>query len=265
MMKSLITIPLILIISLSFSQTNDDLRTGANKKKTSKTSDNTTSNNNNTSTLEEQLIISALDILSEVIFSSTDIFEAGIKANSEMIRKRRDSLPKIINLEANLGYGFYPDNFASYTPKIRFQGGVLGTSARGFIRQDRSNAFVKDFFTTISWQMLEINYLNLDFLTVRSGIGFVYNKTAEGGFASNEIATSADVFLAKEFIRVNVEGRITPFGEIKFRKEANARIYIRPASYKKLKLEIFGGGYYSQYFNEFNLWALEAGVGFMLY
>lgn len=265
-MKKIVTIFLIFLLGLSFSQTNDDLRTGANKKKTSKSNGSSNpSSNRGISTQEAQLIISSFDLLYNLGLLSTGIFAKGIKANSEMIRERRDSLPRITNLEVNLGYGFFPDDFASYTPKLRLQGGVFGTSARGFIRQDRSNAFVKDFFTTISWQILEINYLNLDYLTIRSGIGFVYNKAGEGGFTSNEIATSADVFLAHDFIRINVEGRITPFGDVKFRKEANARVYIRPANYKKLKIEIFGGGYYSQYFDEFNLWSLEAGVGFMLY
>ena len=267
-MKNILTISLIFILGLSFSQTNDDLRTGANKKKTSKTSSgSTTSSSSNTGTSIQhiQLLLNAVELLYNVGLLTSGVAGRGIKKNSEMIRARIDSFPRIMNMELNLGYGFFPDNYASFTPKLRLQGGIFGTSVRGFIRQDRNNAFVKDFFTTASWQILELNYLNRKHVTLRTGMGFVYNKTSEGGVASSEIATSADFFIADELLRFNIEGRITPFGEVNFRKEVNARIYLRPTEHKKIKLEVFGGGYYTNLFDEFDIYSIEAGVGIMIY
>lgn len=268
MMKRFYTFFFIFLLGVGFSQTNDDLRTGANKKKNSKNSRNSTYSSSSNSTLSNQDISLLLDVIGlayNLGALSSGIVVAGIQRNTDFIQERKDSFPRIKNLEANLGYGFYPDNYASYTPKVRFQAGVFGTSVRAFIRQDKNNTFLTDLWAVYSWQFLELNYLNRKHITIRSGMGVVLNNTDQGNVSSAEFTTGADFFLLDERLRINIESRATPFGEMKFRKEANARVYLRPSPDNKFKLELFAGGYYAQYFDEVNIWSAEAGVGFMLY
>lgn len=277
-MKKVLFFCIIFSVGLSYGQINDDLRTASKKKKASSSSGgsggSTSSGSSGVSSSDLSLLIDACGCLYNVgVPFFTDVVVKGIQKNTNFIKDNKDSLPRIKNMELSFGYGAYPENEAIYLPKLRLQAGYIGTSFRSYVIQDKANPFLRDLFAFYSWQMLEFNYVNRENFTMRSGVGFVYNDFAR--LMSLEIGTSADVFFADEKFRVNIEGRITPFGlkdgrRVLFgdqmtRKEILARFYIRPSERGKFHPEIFGGGYITNYFNSLTIWKIEAGVGFMLY
>lgn len=271
-MKNLFCFLIIFSSVLCFSQTNDDLRSGSKKKqgssRTSSGGSNSggggTSSGGGISANDIGLLIDACGCLYDVGLAFTsEVIIKGIRANTAMIAARKDSFPRIKNLEFNLGYGFYPDPFAYVVPKLRLQAGVIGTSFRASVRLDRTNPFNTDALAYYDWQMLEFNVLNRDFATLRLGMGFMF----EGDDINihGELTAGADIFLFNERIRWNLEGRLTPFGEVKVRKEAFTRVYYRPPNRNKFRPEVFGGFNYNQLFDKYNIWYAEAGVGFMIY
>lgn len=282
-MKKSIFLLLVFISSLGFSQINDDLRTAAKKKKVST---NTSSGGNSgssgssggsyggVSSSDISVLIDACGCLyNTAIPFFSEVVVKGIQKNTRFIKETKDSLPRIKNLEFSLGYGAFPEKEVVYMPKLRLQAGYIGTSFRSFVIQDKVNPFLTDLIAFYSWQVLEYNYVNSKHFTMRSGLGAVYNHYAN--LMSTEVGTSADFFFSDDKFRVNIEGRITPFGlrdgrralfgDQMFRREVQARFYLRPSDRPKLHPEIFGGAYIANYFNSSTIWKLEAGIGFLLY
>lgn len=283
-MKKLLGLLLILFCFLGYSQSNDDLRGGSTQRQgSSRTSSGSSGSNGSGSSSsgggisanDIGLLIDACGCLYDVGLAFTsEVIIKGIKANTAMIAARRDSFPRIKNMELNLGYGFYPDPFAYAVPKLRLQAGVLGTSFRGWIRLDRTNPFSTDALAYYDWQILEFNVLTRKHATLRFGGGFMFDATTRnrnGQYEKDdlnlyaEITAGADLFFLEDKIRWNLEGRITPFGESKVRKEAFTRVYYRTPNRNRFRPEVFGGANYTQLFDRFNIWYIEAGVGFMIY
>jgi len=256
-----------------FAQTNDDLRSGSHKQKATKKSSsgsNNRSSNNSSGDLGLALDACACLLDNGALF----LFEAlvsgigsGIRSNTDLVRAKKESLPRIKNLEFNLGYGFFPDdNSVSYVPKLRLQSGVFGTSFRAFINQDQENPFIRDLFATFDWQVLELNFLTREAVTLRAGAGFSYLNFSKS--FNSEFTAGGDIFFLDDF-RFNFEGRITPFSTIKLRREASGRVYFSPRQHKKLRLEIFGGAYITEFFfndeSPVSFWSTEIGAGFMIF
>lgn len=259
-----------LVCTMGWSQINDHRRAAASSKKASKSNSNSSSGSSNSSggsglsSGDLSLLIDACGCLYNVgIPFFSEVVVKGIQNNTTLIKAKRDSLPRIKNLEFSIGYGAFPDADATYIPKLRMQAGLVGTSFRSFITQDKKNPFLMDLLTDYSWQVLEFNYLNREHITIRSGIGALYDTYAK--LLVTEIGTSTDIFLKDDMLRINLEARYTPFGEEKFRKELMGRLYLRPSDKDGFHFELFGGGFIGQYSAFPAYWKLELGAGFMLY
>ena len=277
-MKKLLTTLLLLSLFMGFTQSNDDIRGGSKRKKTNTSGSGNSGSSGGGGSLSSNdiaLIIDACGCLYDVgLVFITEVFVKGIQANTRLIEARRDSLPRIKNMELNLGYGFYPDDFAYFTPKIRLQAGVIGTSFRAWARQDRSNPFATNLLSFFDWQILEFNIINRKNYSLRTGMGFMTDPTSRNGDGVwdgddlsfyPEITAGTDIFFFNERLRWNLEGRYTPFGEVKPRREASTRFYLRPSDRQPFRPEVFVGGTYTQLFDVPAFGFVEAGVGFMLY
>jgi hypothetical protein len=273
-MKKIFTLFLCFSLALCFGQINDDIRGGASQKKSSSGGGGSSGGSgggvSGGGTYGDiSLLIDACGCLYNVgVPFFTEVVVKGIKKNTAYIQEHHDTLPRLRNLELNLGYGAFPDKENVYLPRLRMQAGYLGTSFRTMVIQDNKNPFLKDLLAIYDWQMLEFNFLTNKHFTIRAGGGFLYfpNKLdPSSSILSPELATSADFFFARDRARASIEGRLTPFGESKTRKEASTRLYVRPWDKNLFRPEIFVGAYYANFFDSADLYKLEAGLGFMLY
>jgi hypothetical protein len=281
MIKKLLPFLLILGLSVSYAQINDQIRTGASQKsnsgRSSKSSGGSSSRSSGGSSSGDiSLLINMCSCLynTAIPFFSEVVVKA-IKNNTKYIQENHDSLRRIKNIEVNVGYGAFPDKEVVYFPRVRMQAGYIGTSFRAQAIQDKSNPFLTDILAFYDWQVMEFNYINTKHFTMRSGFGLVYFANTYGAkpVLSLDLGTSADYIFRDEQFRASMELRVTPFDDLRFlssegyefKKEIGARLYYRPSPDKKFRPEIFGGGYYQRIFDVANLWKLEAGVGFMLY
>ena len=278
MKRKLICCLFLLYLSFITAQINDEIRIGADKKTSNSGSSSSSSSGSSSgvSSSDLSLLIDACGCLYNVgVPFFSEVLVKGIKNNTKYIKETHDSLPRIKNIQFNLGYGAYPDKEVVYFPKLRLQAGILGTSLRAQIIQDKKNSFLKDFLAFYDWQIVEFNYINTTHVTMRSGFGIVYfpNSSSTKSVVSTDFGTSIDFIFNHEKLRASVEGRITPFDGTKFlsqegtefKKEIGARLYFRPSELKRFKPELFAGGYYQRLFDSADLWKLEAGVGFILY
>lgn len=269
-MRKLLTTTFLLILIGAFGQINDELRQGSTKRSGAKRTNRSntpgsTGVGGGVSAGDIGLLIDACGCLYDVgILFFSDVVVEGVRKNTALIKERRDTLPRIKNLEFNFGYGVFPDSNSTYLPKLRLQAGVIGTSFRALAIQDRQNPFFKDILTFYDWQILEFNVLNTHRTTVRFGGGFSWDGASEFTSIVTEVTAGADVYFGKS-LRWNLEGRYTPFGEIKFRREVNTRLYFRPSDRKKFHFEVFGGALYANYFDAVTLFSAEVGAGFMIY
>jgi hypothetical protein len=284
MMRKLLPFLLILSLSASFAQINDQIRTGASQKsnsgRTSKSSSSSSGSSSSSSGGSSSGDIALLINMCSCLYSTaipffSEVVVKAVQNNTDFVQGNHDSLRRIKNIEVNVGYGAYPDKDVVYFPRVRMQAGYIGTSFRAQAIQDKSNPFLTDITAFYDWQMMEFNYINTKHFTMRSGFGFLYFANTSGSkpILSLDLGTSVDYVFRDEQFRASMEVRVTPFDDLRFlskegvefKKEIGARLYYRPSPDKRFKPEIFGGGYYQRILDTANLWKLEAGVGFMLY
>jgi len=175
--------------------------------------------------------------------------------------QRRDSLKRIVSLEAFFQGAIQPSTYYLLNPRIRGNWGLFSSDFRvNYLLEDDHSSGTHDL-TTFDWQILQLNVINRRNVTARVGAGNLYEH-----FGSKqsffEWTTGVSIFSNDQKTVGNIEYRVAkdyitnaiPRREINFSMEKQVFNFGRWRGYATI------GGVYQRYYETISVWGLQAGM-----
>jgi hypothetical protein len=197
-------------------------------------------------------------------FILQDIIMGCVKYHEEILDKRHD-IPEVFSLELMPQFGYATPSSSLLIPRIRGNWGLFSTDFRYSNMTDFGTPGKIDFYSTIDWQILELNVVVTKPIIVRLGTGMMYEYYSSRSFIEHFIGIDANLNKQKDVI--NAEFRIAKdyyTGETP-RMEGNLRFNHRILQANHIDAYAMAGAILQQYYSSTNVWTMQTGFEFNIH
>ncbi len=191
----------------------------------------------------------------------------GIGIWQNNLLSRRSDIPSIVSLEIMPQLAIQPPNNYWLLPRVRGTWGLFSTDFRyNFFIEDAPLEGKVKSLGTFDWQIVQLNFVNTQPVTVRGGIGFMSENFGDHAtfmettlstdlrFKEGKIGGGAEYRVASDY-----DTNVTP------RREINARFEYRLGNGgRHLKSYVTLGGIFQRHYSTVNVWGIQAGMIFRI-
>jgi hypothetical protein len=194
-----------------------------------------------------------------------DFAVRGLAAWQMSTLQHRGEVPNVLSLEVYGQAAIQPSTYYIFNPRVRGNWGIFLTDFRMNYMVEEKIGRPADLRTD-DWQILGLNIVNTRRITARLSTGIMHEAFGDGN-TFNESVFGLSV--------MSDDQRIGGMGEFRwsrdFRTGANPRLEASISAQRKLfdhnAIHMFatGGVMFQRYYNEINVWGVQAGLAFKLY
>lgn len=245
----------------AFACVQVDAQVNKVKKKSSQNKSNRTTNNTNNNSGGGSTPSCSGACANACVGACANIGAQVIIAGQQAYLDRRDEVPHMVSLDF-MGHAGYVVSDESYLvlPRIRGNWAMFSTDIRfnGWFEVDSAGGF--DFANTTDWSIIQFNPIITKNFILRMGTGFMYEHFSKVFY--NEHYLGCDVLLNDDDYMINAEGRWAKDYQTGAnpRTEANIRFNIKYWDNKHLDNYFMFGAIYQNYYEEIDLWGVQAGI-----
>lgn len=179
--------------------------------------------------------------------------------------QKRGEVPNVLSLEVFGQAGIQPSTYYIFNPRVRGNWGILLTDFRmNYMIEDKIGGPVD--LRTDDWQVLGLNVVNTRTVTARISTGIMHEAFGDGNIFNESVAGISVI---------TPDQRIGGMGEFRWsrdystgtnpRLEASLNVQRKLFDRKAMHMFATGGVMFQRYYNEINVWGVQAGVAFKLY
>jgi hypothetical protein len=179
--------------------------------------------------------------------------------------QKKGEVPNVLSLELYGQAGIQPSTYYIFNPRVRGNWGIFLTDFRmNYMIEDRIGGPVD--LRTDDWQILGLNLVNTRMVTARISTGIMHEAFGDGNIYNESVAG----------IQVmSPDQRIGGMGEFRWSRDYstgyNPRFEASVSAQRKLfdhrSIHMFatGGVMFQRWYNEINVWGMQAGLAFKVY
>lgn len=177
---------------------------------------------------------------------------------------KKDKIPSIVSLEVMPVFGISGSNTYMFMPRARVTWGLFTTDYRYFsMIEDMGGEEGVDTYTTHDWQVLVLNPVVIQPLTMRIGTGFMYEQFSRNIYS--DFFLGFDIRGMEERVIVNLEGRYaTDYVNPTARAEGSIKANLELAAIGAFHPYLTAGILYQNYYQHVNVIGFQLGFNLML-
>jgi len=179
--------------------------------------------------------------------------------------QKRGEVPNVLSLEVYGQVAIQPSTYYVFNPRVRGNWGIFLTDFRmNYMIEDKLGGPVD--LRTDDWQMLGLNIVNTRIVTARVSTGIMHEAFGDGNIFNESVAGISVM---------TPDQRIGGIGEFRWshdysngtnpRLEASLGVQRKLFDHKAVHVFATGGAVFQRYYNEINVWGVQAGFAFKLY
>jgi hypothetical protein len=202
---------------------------------------------------------------SAAMFYFVDFAVRGLAAWQVSTLQHRGEVPNVLSLEVYGQAAIQPSTYYIFNPRVRGNWGIFLTDFRMNYMVEEKIGKPADLRTD-DWQILGLNFVNTRNVTARLSTGIMHEAFGEGNTFS-ESAFGLSI--------MSDDQRIGGMGEFRWsrdfstganpRLEASVNVQKKLFDHNAIHMFVTGGVLFQRYYNEINVWGVQAGVAFKLY
>lgn len=179
--------------------------------------------------------------------------------------QKRGEVPNVLSLEVFGQAGIQPSTYYIFNPRVRGNWGIFLTDFRMNYMLEEKIGGITDLRTD-DWQILGLNVINTRMVTARISTGIMHEAFGDGNiFSESVVGVSV----------MRPDQKIGGAGEFRWsrdystgvnpRLEASLSVQRKLFDHKAMHVFATGGVMFQRYYNEINVWGVQAGFAFKLY
>lgn len=178
---------------------------------------------------------------------------------------KRGEVPNVLSLEVYGQASIQPSTYYVFNPRVRGNWGIFLTDFRMNYMLEEQIGKPADLRTD-DWQILGLNVVNTRRVTARISTGIMHEAFGDGNIFNESVA---GVSVNSDDQRVGVSGEFRWARDYYTgrnpRLEGSIFLQRKLFDHRTIHLFATGGVSFQRYYNEINVWGMQAGLAFKLY